>query len=320
MENINRLPNPGLLRKLYKEFYIAKKGSSPMVSSHWEQFIPMIRVELDDNGDLRQFSGYGFGDLQGRKLSSRLSSYICNISYFLRMPNKGALLAICRKAAANLNVIGSYLSYDCFRQTASLSAICEHFKADRKDVFDVLIIGDGYGFLSSLMKKRYPKCRIVLADIGNVLFFQAVNLQKIFPGHQHCLAEDGHDGSDFIYCPTERLYNMKTCRYKLIINIASMQEMNNSTVCGYFDYIRENAEKDNFFYCCNRVFKKLPGGEEIKFEKYPWKPNDIHYIDEEPAFYRYFISGRYPFIRYFDGKMRHRLTRMEVAQGHDTQK
>ena len=90
-----------------------------------------------------------------------------------------------------------------------------------------------------------------------------------------------------------------------------MQEMNHDIVSRYFDYIREYATEDNMFYCCNRVYKKLPGGEELSFFKYPWCDRDIHYIDEEPKFYKYYFSGRYPFLNYYDGKMHHRLTRMK---------
>jgi hypothetical protein len=312
MDSIKKLPNSDLVYSLYRKYYGSFKEFSGLVSSHWESFIPRIKVDIDDEGNIRQFLGYGFGDLQQNRLFNRLPNYICNFSYFLTLANKRDLIYLCRLAIKNSKLMGSYLSYDSFRQVVAFSQIREYFKLDEGAVFDVLVIGDGYGFLSALIKMVYPKCRIVLADIGDVLLFQSINLQKIFPGYSHYSVADDHGQADFVYCPTENLYNMKLCSYKLIINIASMQEMNYFTISRYFDYIRKYAAKDNFFYCCNRIYKRLPGGEEIEFFKYPWNSRDIHYIDEEPKFYRYFISSRYPFIRYFDGKMQHRLTSMEV--------
>lgn len=93
-----------------------------------------------------------------------------------------------------------------------------------------------------------------------------------------------------------------------------MQEMNLDSIHRYFKFLRLNSSKDNLFYCCNRRLKTLPGGEVIEFSKYPWHINDQHFIDEEPLFYRYFMSPYFPFVHYFEGRMQHRLTNLYLDE------
>ena len=53
----------------------------------------------------------------------------------------------------------------------------------------------------------------------------------------------------------------------MFFNIVSFQEMTNNEINKYFKIIKSNK---SLFYCCNRKFKKLVGGERLYFEKYPW--------------------------------------------------
>jgi hypothetical protein len=187
-----------------------------------------------------------------------------------------------------------------------------------------MVIGDGYGFLSSVIKRLYPFAKIVLVDIGKVLLFQCVNLQVIFPKNLHLGILNGFEISgkfDFLYCPAEDIEKLTGINFQLVVNISSMQEMDMTTIKRYFDYIRFHVTPDNLFYCCNRESKELPGGETINFSDYPWMKEDRHLIDEEPAFYRYYFTGKFPFIRYFDGPIHHRLTNMktkEETKTHET--
>lgn len=313
MTNIKELPNPDLITKLYQRYYLETTTPVDLVSSHWRNFSSEIKVKIDNNGNIRQFSGYGFGDLQYTSLVNRFFNYLCNLSYFVKLSDKKNLFFLFRKSVNNLKSMDFYLCYDCFRQVVSLSVIRKYLKAQENEVFNVFIIGDGYGFLSSLIKSVYPKCRIVLIDIGKVLFFQAVNLQKIFLDSRHCLATDDTKLADFIYCPTENLDDIKDLKYKLIINIASMQEMNYFTISRYFDHIRKHVTSDNLFYCCNRVKKQLFEGEILEFHKYPWVEGDVYLVDEEPAYYKYYMNCKWPFVHFFDGKMYSRLTIMKTA-------
>jgi hypothetical protein len=109
--------------------------------------------------------------------------------------------------------------------------------------------------------------------------------------------------TDFNYVEAEKYRDFKF-KSDLIINIASMQEMNLEQINDYFKLIKTQK---GFFYCCNRITKTFPDGTKINFMEYPWDGLKI-IIDEICPWYQKFPSVKPPFIRKFDGPIHHRLT------------
>ncbi len=309
--DIKKLPNPGIVETLHDRYYIHDLTPEDCVSSHWKDHSAMTKVDIDKAGNITSFEGFGFGDYGRTNIANRFAKYFSNLYYFWGAANKKDIIYLAGKAAPILSKIGSYLSYDSFKQICALSVIRKHLKKNENDAFDILLIGDGYGFLSSLLKDAYPKSRITLIDIGKSLFFQAVNLQRAHPGSKHRLlggVGNYADDFDFLYAASEDTEKIKNIKYTLAINISSMQEMNYPTIERYFKFMRENCVDNNLFYCCNRVSKQLSGGEVIDFLRYPWADEDRHTIDGICPFYKYYFSARFPFIRTFVGPSMHRLT------------
>lgn len=317
MININALPSPGQVFELYRRYYVQDETPENVMSSHWKKFSRKIQVCIAEDGNLTVFKGCGFVDLQPAHPLNKILNYLCNFSYFARLPNKKDLLFLAKKLMPFLKKAKFYFSYDCFRQLCALSVIRQHLKLKDKEGFDILLIGDGPGILSALLKNVYSNARVTLVDIGKVLFFQAVNLQNIYPECSHWLFDNSAKvkKSDFLYVPAEDAVKLKGISYKLAINMASMQEMNYKTINDYFRFMRQNLTKDNLFYCCNREQKMLPGGEVIEFLKYPWLKEDTNFIDEICPFYRYYFSAPPPFIHSFDGLFRHRLANLSISKG-----
>jgi len=313
--NTNKLKAPSIIKDLYSRYYLSADSQGNAVSSHWKEFGSKIKVRMDADGNLLSFVGYGFGDQSPTIVFNRIFKYICNLSYFVRMSNKKDVFDLAKTAIPLVKKSGMYLSYDCFRQICSLSRIRQYFKFDKHDKFDILVIGDGYGFLSGLLKELYLCARITLVDIGKVLFFQAVNLQLMHPDKRHILIgrSEIKREDDFIYVPAGDLSGLGNIKYRLVINIASMQEMDRKTIEDYFLFIRRNTLTDNLFYCCNRQKKMLPDGESIEFLKYPWMDEDRHMIDEVCDFYKYHFSVMFPFVHKFDGLFLHRLTNLKTV-------
>lgn len=314
MLNVNNLTNPDIILKLYGKYYSKDQAPNRFISSYWKQHSAGIRVSIDDSGNFREFLAYGFGLVHKTHAINRLIHYISNMSYLLRLKRKEHIRDLWKKSAQVLKPLNSYMSSESFRQLYSLDTIMQYLKVRPDEKFTVMVIGDGHGFLSAMMKTVYPNCRIILVDLGKVLLFQSVNLQRIFPKASHRLVwgEGDYSGADFTYCPTENLEMMNNVHLRLIVNIASMQEMNQETIRRYFDYIRHHAVPDNLFYCCNRKFKTLPGGEITEIYKFPWDESDRHLVDEHCDFFRYYLSWRPPFVIYFDGPLYHRLTNMKL--------
>lgn len=316
MTRLETLPNPEIIKTLYRKNY-SQEGKADFVSSHWKDFSSRIKVNIDEAGRLTAFEGYGFGDLQYTHFTIKFLNYLCNSSYLVRLNNKQDIFDLMKKAAPQVKKMDSYLSYDCFRQICALSVIRQFLKMPQEAKFSVLIIGDGYGFLATLIKTVYPNAVITLIDIGKVLLFQAVNLQKVFPRARHRMI--GHDpfekdSTDFFYVPAEDLDQVPDIRFSLMVNIASMQEMTYPMIERYFAFLRAHAKEDNLFYCCNRIQKRLVGGELIEIAKYPWAQGDRHWVDELCPFYTYFFNRRFPIVHRFEGTFVHRLTCLQQSR------
>ncbi len=316
MLNVNSLANPDAVRTVYEEYYLKQRAPETCVSSHWTDYGPRADVEIDNEGNFLSFKGFGFGDLQYKDLRSRIVTRICNLSYRIQLRYGKDLRYLLRHAAEILKRIDGYVTSDSFRQTCGLCVARRHLDVGREETFNVVIIGDGYGFLSSLIKSVYPRARVTLIDLGTTLLFQMVNLQHMYPDCEHVLvrcADDDKADFDFRYVPAE--YHSALCdvKYKLIFNICSMQEMNYETINGYFHFLRANATEDNLFYCCNRIHKELVGGEVIEVLKFPWREGDRHLVDEQCPFMKYAAAGKFPFFIRYGGPLIHRLTNLETG-------
>lgn len=332
--NLRRLPNSPALIHLYRQYHEDRetdvRSDSDHVSSHWQSYSHASRVVIDSEANLQGLHGEGFGAYQQERWLRRLADYLCCAIHFLRAENKIEIVRLTRVALSLAKKIPfghHYLSYDLFRQVHALATIGQHYHPHRDDKFTVLVIGDGFGFLSALTKAIYPSSSFVLVDIGRTLFFQCLYLQVIYPTHAHMVVgsgiKDGHvPAVDFLYCPAEKLEELKECRYRLAMNVCSMQEMNKTEIERYFKYLWTHAEGGAMFYCCNRESKVLPDGELVEFDGYPWLSTDRHLIDGHSSVYSFWFSTRrnrnkpkwrgltvpFPFLDGPDGPVRHRLT------------
>lgn len=316
VHNIASSPTGDIISRLYERYYLEEKTPESVLSSHWKNFGSRINVSIDRAGNINSLKGYGFGDSEPTNPVNRISKYLCNLTYFLRLPYKSDITILSRKAEENLKKIDSYLSYDSFRQICALCVIRKYIKIREDELFHILVIGDGYGFMSSLLKSIYKNAKITLVDIGKVLLFQAVNIGRIHPEYSHhLLTKDKTDlgDKDFLYVPAEDLSRIEGIKYTLVINIASMQEMAYEMINNYFIFMRSHVTEDNLFYCCNRVRKVLPAGEVIEFSRYPWQEDDKNLLDEICPFYKYNFSSRFPFINQFDGPFIHRAARLKTT-------
>ena len=324
------LSNRSLVRSLFDLYYRDRDPlGNGVTSSHWQHYSEDFVVELDDRGDVRRLEGAAFGVMFAPDWTKRMFSWLCNTSYFLRLSGGRRLWSMMPRARRLCRTMGFHFSYDCFRQMASLAEIMRHMAQEtvsRELCF--LMIGDGYGYLSSLVKVFFPSARIVLVDLGKTLLFQAVYCQKAHPDCRHVgvFEGTGFDDFDFLYCPADQLAALGSLQFDVAINIASMQEMAPEVVNVYFDFLRRHLRADNLFYCCNRERKELPGGEVLEFLNYPWQDADRHLVDGHCPWFKYFLGLertqrgprvlglRVPLVNYFDGPVMHRLSVLAVSE------
>ena len=323
----NKLPNLELIRNLYELYYVKTGSDSEQVSSHWKEYSEKIKFSLDETDVPVEVLGYGFGDLQVGSIPYKILSFVAILSYLIGLPNWLNVVRMIPMAWRLTRRMGLSFTQDAFRQLCSLALIERYLSVtQRQKRLQVIVIGDGYGFLASLFKERFPNSTIVLVDLGKVLVFQAYYCQKAHPDKIHQSILEGEEihltKSDFVYCPPECLSRVSEVGYDVAANISSMQEMTPESVVAYFEFLRRHMEADRLFYCCNRERKELVGGEIQEFARYPWDSRDVHLVDEGCPWHKYYLSFststngprllgfRVPFVNYFDGPIRHRLTRL----------
>jgi len=310
-----------------------KAYESSGASSHWQRLGPQSEIHIEKEA-IVALRGAGFGDCQKMGTGvSKVFHFATILSYLAILPNRSNILpwmGHARKMLSSLNDLDMFFSYDVFRQCCIASVLEPHIAEWRNP--KILLIGDGYGILSGLLKIRFAESRLFLVDIFPALLFQAVVLGKSMPEIRQELAHSGrlmknetgdHDiRAEITFCHANDLSLLDENMFHITINVASMQEMTPDSVSNYFTFIRSHLSAEGLFYCCNREEKALPGSEILRFDDYPWSKTDRHLIDEEPPFYRWFFSPRptarnlkmaaisVPFGRLFDGPIRHRLTRL----------
>jgi putative sugar O-methyltransferase len=309
-----------VINTLYKEFF--NNGSAAtdarQASAHWKDFSKHFSVSVDADENLLSVSGYGFGGSGNHDLNARVSATIGNAVMLTHLACKG-LSGEIKRAKKLVATMGLSFSQDACRQVCTKYFLQKQIEKSKTLVNNILLIGDGHGILSALMHEQYPNAKIFLIDLGATLFFQAYHLGKKYPKAKHVLVgEVGNEEGDFIYCPAEQVAHFPLTAIDLAINIASMQEMTPDVINQYFKMLRER--KTGLFYCCNRLEKKLPDGQVIRFMEYPWTKEDKHLADEKCPWHQFFFgrSGSenvklmnilpIPFFHKYDGVHWHRLT------------
>lgn len=330
------LPSQSLIHNLIERYYgdPLEPQENRYISSHWRHYSNFFKIDLDEEGHLRSLQGAGLGSLKRRRgwkgAVQWLADEISTFTHLCHLPNRREILKLRTMASKQCSAMGLDLTFDAFRQVCTLELLSRYMdRVSYKHRLRVIMIGDGYGLLSALFKKRFKNSTIIMVDMGKTLVFQSYYCQKLYPKHTHRLVEDVDDIDkvDFVYCPTEQLEALEPFRYDMGVSIASMQEMNATTVKRYFAFLRKCLQPKNIFYCCSRESKILPDGEVSEFTAYPWEEGDQFLVDGRCPWHQYFISPavgidglrlfgrRIPFINFYDGKHLHRLAILSTEGG-----
>ncbi len=323
--------NKRLLLYLAENYNGAPPASeAPCISSHWQQCLERLKIKTDDEGKIIFLAARdtGLDTFERRGFLDALTEFLNMAIHWLRLPRKKELLKLSAKALSVCRAMKRPFNFDVFRQLYCLAVIKENFGVQGAPELcrNVLMVGDGYGILSAVFKEVFPESRLVLVDLGKTLLLQAAYCQLAHPGKKHRLFNEvDASSSDFVYCPAEFLEKLEGLRFDLAVNIVSMHEMNAGSIRRYFDFFRKNMNERNLFYCCNREYKQLKGGEKTLFSDYPWHPEDKIFFDEPCPWHQVFLSRRsgrspglggfrfLPRLNYYHseskgyGRIRHRL-------------
>ena len=182
-----------------------------------------------------------------------------------------------------------------------------HLEPYVEDADVVVDIGGGYGGLARLLKKRFPKLRLVLLDLPEVNAIQTYFLSTCFPEARVLTLRDVHEresidpralGADFLVLPGQLIERLPQGSFGLVINTRSMMEMDLPTVSFYIGHIQDKLPSGGSFYCVNRYEKKT------RLKAYPfddkWYVSHSEpwpkFIDENPHHELVAVRARYPVL------------------------
>jgi len=217
---------------------------------------------------------------------------------------------------------------DVLRQVITISMLKKELGYSNENT---LVIGDGFASMTSLIHLSNFSTNTILVNLTKTIFVDLWYLREILGdenfGLKVLLVTTENDlenlqntilksGESFIIAFEARNQHfIRALSLDLVINIASMQEMDIGIVQKYISDMRHSQDHRHnqplMFYCCNRVVKKLPGGEITRFDDYGWLPEDTILFDELCPWHQKYYTNRPPFYRPYDGPIKHRLVNLK---------
>lgn len=304
--------------------YLAAEAikDDPSASSHWQKYHSEFKFTGQEFAGLQGFGGRA-KQLTGLRLwfllllQRRFRHFGDAYTDFNRIDALAREVTGKQRRAYDLDVL---------RQVLTISFLRARAPGKLTENATCCVIGDGFASMSTLLLASKSAGRVVLVNLTKTLLVDLWYL-KLWMG-----AEDFENSVDLVVDeaglaqalekPKPRVNGsrqiiavqatdhklLQNCPIDVVINIASMQEMDPPVVEAYFDDMRAIALKqDLLFYCCNREQKKLPDGMVTRFAEYPWRDDDEILVDGLCPWHQYYYSTRPPFYRPYDGPHMHRL-------------
>ena len=262
-------------------------------SSFWREFLPK-------NADyLNQFSSLGTGGYTKKSIKD----YIYNLlarkifdKHIFKSKTYSAYKSVYDKISRSIDAdtIRHIFTFEKLKLHSNPKSIC--------------IIGDGK--LNAVLGAHltFPDAKIYSVNLSEVLINDYLILEKTNIDLKNSITLIDNLNLKI----EEKKLNLVPSNFKnfllnrdieLFVNIVSFQEMTPNEVNNYFDIIKNNKSQ---LYCCNREYKKLPDGEELYFERYPFS-NSKKIFWEDCPWHRKFYSLKPPFIHNYDGNIKHCL-------------
>ena len=266
-------------------------------SSHWKKYLN-AKSDFYKNNSILGFGAFTSKNFYKKFLHYFLARLVFNSHIFNSKTFK--------KYKNIFNKNNRQIDVDAIRHIHTFELLIN--KIDSNKISKICLIGDGKlnGLIGCLL--NYPSSKIYTINLAETLINDYIILKQMNIVNENDIQivenEDDLNKDKKIYLIPS---HMKEIFYKkninLFINIASFQEMEVIEIENYFQIIKSNK---SLLYCCNREHKKLPDGKNIFFEKYPWG-DGIKLLLEDCTWHQKFYFFRYPFIKKYDGNIKHCL-------------
>ena len=262
-------------------------------SSHWQKYLG------ENSNYLNEFKQFGFGSYTKKSPKNVAQNLLGKIIF----GNKVFKTNTFKKYKLIFDKINRFIDVDTIRHIFTFEKIKKICNPK-----SICIIGDGKinGVLGAHL--TYPYSKIYSVNLSETLINDYLIIKKIntvLKDTVELVDDINFKNTDKILClvPSNFKRFLLNKNIDLFISMASFQEMTTNEVSNYFEIIKNNNSK---LYSCNREYKKLPGGEELYFDRYPWE-NSKKIFWEDCPWHQKFYSLRPPFIHDYDGNVKHCL-------------
>lgn len=301
--------------------YLAEQihKDDPGESSHWRMHHAKFSYVGTDFQGLYGFGGY----TKPYRNLHLLAHNFFQAAYKNMATDKVLFKAIESVAKTIVSKQNRAYDLDVIRQALTLTLLKQKLPLalNGKDV--VWVIGDGFASMTSLLLATKSAKRIVLVNLSKTLlvdlsyikrwlgdekFEESVALINSKEDIQALGTTVENDGIKIIAIQASDHQLLHYMEAGIVINIASMQEMDHRYIENYFDHMRKASQKnDVYFYCCNRTEKALPDGTLTRIDEYPWRANDSYIIDELCPWHQKYYTILPPLHKPYDGPVKHKL-------------
>lgn len=308
--------------KALEALYAEAETPEAARSSYWEHEIQNVRVTAEGHIEGRNVLG---------SVSTKTGMFYSAAHWvfqapFRRMGRRFKDFPECQRLGRLVaRRQGRQFTHDMIRQTLSLAVICHHADIKSEGPSN-LIIGDGYGVMTSLVMLASPRRKAITVNLTRPLLLDLIYIKKAVPDAGFALVTDREGMAQALDSPDIRLIAVQADNAAVITgapigmaaNIHSMQEMDSPVIEGYFRILRANQADRTLFYCCNKAMKKFKDGPAIRFDDYPWHADDEILVDGISPWSQLFYSKTPPFWHRRaggDGATPHRLAYLHRETG-----
>lgn len=281
--------NDNIIKKLINNIDLSNQNKS----SHWKKYLPA------DVNYLNHFKSYDFGAFTKKNI---IRNYFENLLAKIVFGKDIFKTKTYENYLTVFNKIERHVDNDAFRHIFTFEKLKKIVNPK-----SICIIGDGKinGVLGAYL--TFPSAKIFSVNLSEVLINDYIILDQLDIFKKSIALVDDISSSKknklLTLVPSNHKKFLLNKDIELFINIVSFQEMTKIEIENYFKIIKNNKSK---LYCCNREYKKLPDGEELFFDKYPFS-NAKKIFYEDCPWHQKFYSLEPPFIHYYDGNIKHSL-------------
>lgn len=279
--------NENIITKLINNIDLSNQNKS----SHWKKYLPA------DVNYLNYFKSNNFGTFTKKNI---IRNYFENLLAKIVFGKDIFKTKTYENYLTVFNKIERHVDNDAFRHIFTFEKLKKIVNPQ-----SICIIGDGKinGVLGAYL--TFPSAKIFSVNLSEILINDYIILDQIDIFKKSITLVDDISSSKknklLTLVPSNHKKFLLNKDIELFINIASFQEMTKIEIENYFKIIKNNKSK---LYCCNREYKKLPGGEEIFFDKYPFSNAKKIFYEDYP-WHQKFYSLEPPFIHDYDGNIKH---------------